>query len=152
MSHPFLAASVAHAAAFAISRIVWPYFTGIALTLIGLVKIFRHDLPQAKGLDKALVFGPLFLAMPVAVFGTDHFTFPDVVAGMVPRFIPFQRVLGLFCRACAHFRERQHHPRCLFCSGGRASQRNNILICPVNFRPRGGLRSSQPVFARGHAA
>ncbi len=89
MNHPFVAASAAHTAAFAISRIVWPYFTAIVLTLIGLVKIFQHDLPHAKRLDKALVFGPLFLAMPVAVFGTDHFTFPDVVAGMVPRFIPF---------------------------------------------------------------
>jgi uncharacterized membrane protein len=89
MNHPFLGASAAHAAVFAIQRIVWPYFTAIFLTLIGLVKIFQHDLPRAKGFDKALVFGPLFLAMPVAVFGTDHFTFPDVVAGMVPRFIPF---------------------------------------------------------------
>ena len=61
MNHPFLAASAAHTAAFAISRIVWPYFTAIVLTLIGLVKIFQHDFPHAKGLDKALVFGPLFL-------------------------------------------------------------------------------------------
>jgi len=88
MNNDCLTLVAGHAALFAVSRIVWPYFTAIVLTLIGLIRILQHDLPQAKGIDKALVFGPLFLAMPVAVFGTDHFIFPDAIAGMIPSFIP----------------------------------------------------------------
>jgi hypothetical protein len=35
----------------------WPYFTGIALLAIGLIKIINDELPQKRRLDKVMPFG-----------------------------------------------------------------------------------------------
>jgi uncharacterized membrane protein len=69
-------------------KLFWPYFAGSVLLMIGLVRIFRDERLQVGGLDRALVFGPLFLAIPMAVFGADHFIAPTIVASLVPSWIP----------------------------------------------------------------
>lgn len=43
---------------------------------------------QAQGMDKAVIFGRLFLAVPMGVFGADHYIAPTVVAALVPSWIP----------------------------------------------------------------
>ncbi len=50
----------------------WLYFSGSILLVIGLAKVIKDELPQRHGLDKILPFGRLFLAIPLAVFGTEH--------------------------------------------------------------------------------
>ena len=70
------------------SRVVWPYITGTVLLIIGLGKIIRDKPFQARGLDNAVIFGPLFLAVPMGVFGTDHFIAPRFIATLVPSWIP----------------------------------------------------------------
>ena len=70
------------------SRVVWPYFTGIVLLIIGLAKIIRDKAFPARGIDTAVIFGPLFLALPMGVFGTDHYIAPRFVATLVPVWIP----------------------------------------------------------------
>jgi uncharacterized membrane protein len=68
--------------------VFWPYFAGAALLAIGLPIIIRDELPQARGLDKIVTFGRLFFAVPMAVFGAQHFTSARFIAPIVPSWIP----------------------------------------------------------------
>jgi uncharacterized membrane protein len=85
-------ANVRLAAALAIfgipSGIFWLYFSASILLVVGLVKILKDELPQRHGLDKIMPFGRLFLTIPLAVFGTEHFTNAADIANIVPRWIP----------------------------------------------------------------
>jgi uncharacterized membrane protein len=65
----------------------WMYVCASLLTSIGLIKIFR-ELPPQHGSAKVMPFGRLFFAIPIAVFGTEHFTLTATIAAMVPRWIP----------------------------------------------------------------
>lgn len=65
----------------------WIYVCASLLFIIGLIKIFR-ELPQEHGVDKIMPFGPLFFAIPLAVFGSEHFTITANIATLVPRWIP----------------------------------------------------------------
>jgi uncharacterized membrane protein len=68
---------------------LWPYFAGAVVLVIGLANILRpREREKRSGIEWALLFGPVFLASPMAVFGADHFVFPTVVAPMVPSWIP----------------------------------------------------------------
>jgi len=66
----------------------WPYAAGIAIFAIGLTMLLRSGAWKAQGLDKAIAFGGLFFAVPLAVFGGDHFVFSRDIAGAVPSWIP----------------------------------------------------------------
>jgi uncharacterized membrane protein len=69
--------------------VFWPYFAGIVLSIVGLTMIVGREVPQAKGLDKVVVFGRLFLAVPMAIFGAEHFVFWRAMVPMVPSWIPW---------------------------------------------------------------
>lgn len=70
-------------------RAFWPYLAGAVPLAVGLAVIIHHKkLRHAQGMDKALVFSGLFLAVPMGVFGADHFIAPTVVAALVPSWIP----------------------------------------------------------------
>jgi len=68
--------------------VFWGYFAAALLLVVGLVKITKDELPQAHGLDKIMPFGRLCFAIPMAVFGTEHFTVTADIATMVPSWIP----------------------------------------------------------------
>ena len=70
------------------SDVFWVYVSGCVLLVIGLVKVIKEDVPQARGLDKILPFGRLFLAIPMAVFGTEHLTDTAGIASIVPKWMP----------------------------------------------------------------
>jgi len=70
------------------SGIFWLYFSGSTLLVVGLVKMLKDELPQTRGLDKIMPFGRLFLAIPLAVFGTEHLTNTADIANIVPRWLP----------------------------------------------------------------
>ena len=65
----------------------WGYVCATLLLIIGIVKIF-NELPQVHGVDKIMPFGRLFFAIPMAVFGSEHFTDTADIAPLVPRWIP----------------------------------------------------------------
>jgi uncharacterized membrane protein len=76
-------------AAFPIrADVFWPYFSCAILSVIGLTKIIKDELPQKHGLDKTLPFGRLFYAIPMGVFATQHFTNTELVASIVPSWMP----------------------------------------------------------------
>jgi uncharacterized membrane protein len=70
------------------AAVFWPYFSGAFLLVIGLTKIIKVELPQKYGLDKILPFGRLFYAIPMGIFGTEHFTDTQDIAPLVPSWIP----------------------------------------------------------------
>ena len=76
-----------------------PYLTGTVILLIGLYSA-RNEFAARQGLDKIVALGPVFLAVPIAVFGTEHFTATKILAGMVPRWIPGHLFWALFVGAC----------------------------------------------------
>src|SRR5579864_2474106 len=76
-------------AGFALPKgIFWQYFAAAILLAAGMVKILKDELAQARGLDRVLPFGRLFLAIPLAVFGTEHLTDTADIANIVPRWLP----------------------------------------------------------------
>src|SRR5216684_2414393 len=65
----------------------WIYVCASLLFIIGFIKIFG-ELTQEHGVDKIMPFGRLFFAIPMAVFGSEHFTATASIATLVPRWIP----------------------------------------------------------------
>lgn len=68
--------------------VFWPYVAGIAILVPGLTIWLRNSKSPAPGVEKAVSLGPVFFAVPMAVFGGDHFMVPQIVASMVPSWIP----------------------------------------------------------------
>ena len=74
-------------------------YTAAGIVLVaGLLTIFRRGL-RVRGLDAIIEFGPLLFAIPMAVFGAFHFLFPQVVAPLVPKWIPVHLFWVYFCGA-----------------------------------------------------
>jgi uncharacterized membrane protein len=69
-------------------NVFWPYFAGVMVLAFGVPKTGK-ELAATRGLDKMVTFGPLFFAIPMAVFGAQHFTAAHFVARMVPSWIPW---------------------------------------------------------------
>ena len=65
----------------------WIYVCASLLFIIGLIKILK-ELPQEHGVNEIMPFGRLFFAIPIAVFGSEHFTATAQIAALVPRWIP----------------------------------------------------------------
>jgi uncharacterized membrane protein len=65
----------------------WMYVGAALIVVVGLVKILG-ELPHQHGLDTVMPFGRLFFAVPLAVFGSEHFTITASIASLVPRWIP----------------------------------------------------------------
>jgi len=97
-----LANSLAVMALLAIPRtVIWSYSVGGAVFAIGLVTIFLSgDWQKARGLDKLILFGPIFYAAPLAAFGTEHFTLTADIASLVPAWIPWHLFWAYFVGAC----------------------------------------------------
>ena len=83
------------------SQVIWAYFVGGVVFATGLVVIFlRGDWQKARGIDKLILFGPLFYAAPLAAFGTEHFTLTEAIASLVPAWIPWHEFWAYFVGAC----------------------------------------------------
>ncbi|HXZ78776.1 MAG TPA: hypothetical protein VEG30_02530 [Terriglobales bacterium] len=70
------------------ATVFWIYVCASLVLIIGLARISR-ELPQEHGIDKIMPFGRLFFAIPLAVFGSEHFTSTAAIATLVPRWIPW---------------------------------------------------------------
>jgi len=83
------------------NTVIWGYSVGGAIFIIGLCVIFLSgDWQKARGFDKLILFGPLFYAMPLAAFGTEHFTTAKLIASFVPRWIPWHLFWAYFVGTC----------------------------------------------------
>jgi uncharacterized membrane protein YphA (DoxX/SURF4 family) len=81
--------------------VIWSASVGGLVFLIGLVRIVvRGELREARGLDKLVLFGPLFFAAPLAAFGAEHFTLTAAIASIVPSWLPWHEFWAYFVGAC----------------------------------------------------
>lgn len=79
----------------------WSYSVGGVVFAIGLVAIFlRGEWRTEPRLDKLILFGPLFYAVPIAAFGTEHFTVTRDIASIVPAWIPWHVFWVYLVGAC----------------------------------------------------
>jgi uncharacterized membrane protein len=65
----------------------WMGFAGL-IYLVADVLILRKEIGAARGWDKLIIFGPLFIAVPLAMFAPEHFRGPEFVQAMVPSYMP----------------------------------------------------------------
>lgn len=61
---------------------------GIVLFIIGVLAA-KNDVAQARGLGKIVALGNLFFAVPLAVFGAEHFAAARGISQLVPKFMPW---------------------------------------------------------------
>lgn len=72
------------------SQVKWSYFSFGVICVLGLITIFaRGSWQKARGIEKLILFGPIFYAAPLAAFGTEHFTLTQAIASIVPSWIPW---------------------------------------------------------------
>jgi len=82
-------------------EVAWCYAVSAVVSVVGLSVIFLGGYwAKARGLEKLIIFGPLFYAVPIAAFGTQHFMTPKDIAAMVPEFIPWHMFWTYFIGAC----------------------------------------------------
>lgn len=80
-------------------KLCLPYFAGAAVLIIGVIRI-RKEFSTASGMDRITLLGPMFLAVPMAVFGADHFVFTRSIVPLVPSWIPAHLFWVLFVGTC----------------------------------------------------
>jgi uncharacterized membrane protein YphA (DoxX/SURF4 family) len=69
------------------SFVVWPSIAGLVILAIGLISV-RRELTAAPGLDKLIVWGPVFVAAPLAVFAGEHLAGARLLMQGVPTWMP----------------------------------------------------------------
>jgi uncharacterized membrane protein YphA (DoxX/SURF4 family)/uncharacterized membrane protein len=83
------------------STVIWSYSVGGVIFAIGLAVIFLGgDWQKSRGLEKVILFGPLFYAAPLAAFGTEHFTLTPEIASLIPAWIPWHMFWAYFVGTC----------------------------------------------------
>lgn len=84
---------------FLVNPLWWPYIAGAAALAVCLPRIIK-EVSSARGLDRITLFGPIFLATPMAVFAGDHFVFAKSIANLVPSWIPWHLFWAFFVGVC----------------------------------------------------
>jgi uncharacterized membrane protein len=65
----------------------WMGFAGLIYLVAG-VYILRKEISAARGWDKLITLGCVFIAVSLAVFAPEHFRGPEFVKNMVPSWMP----------------------------------------------------------------
>ncbi|HTS81710.1 MAG TPA: hypothetical protein VMH40_14010 [Myxococcaceae bacterium] len=83
------------------SVVVCSYLVGGVVLVLWLVTTLRRgDWSRARGFDRLILLGPPFYAAPLAAFGTEHFTRAELIASIVPEWIPGHRFWAFLVGAC----------------------------------------------------
>jgi uncharacterized membrane protein len=65
----------------------WMCFAGLIYLVAG-VFVLRKEFGAARGWDKLITLGCVFIAVPLAVFATEHFRGANFIKNMVPSWVP----------------------------------------------------------------
>jgi hypothetical protein len=65
----------------------WMSAAGLALLVIGLLAA-KDDIAQARGLGRIVALTHLCFAIPLAIFGAEHFCIANAMIGLVPSYLP----------------------------------------------------------------
>jgi uncharacterized membrane protein len=67
---------------------LWLHLAAAVLFAFGLVMTFQRETTAVRGIGNLVRFGPVFFAVPLAVFGMQHFALFDSVKFAVPAYMP----------------------------------------------------------------
>lgn len=67
----------------------WMSVAGVALLVIGLWAA-RNDIADARGLDRIVALTNLCFAIPLAIFGAEHFSLGRSMIALVPPYMPLR--------------------------------------------------------------
>jgi len=67
----------------------WMSLAGLAVLVIGLVAA-KNEIAQARGLKKIVALTHVCFAVPLAVFGAEHFSLGNSMIGLVPAYMPWR--------------------------------------------------------------
>ena len=67
----------------------WMSVAALALLVIGLLAA-KKNIVQARGLDRIVALTSLCFAIPLAVFGAEHFSLGSSMIGLVPPYLPWR--------------------------------------------------------------
>ncbi|MGZ6057976.1 MAG: hypothetical protein ACXWLP_00850 [Myxococcaceae bacterium] len=82
-------------------EVIWSSLVGGVVFAIWLfAAALRDDWSKARGFDKLILVGPVCYAAPLAAFGTEHFTRAEIIASIVPAWIPWHQFWAYFIGAC----------------------------------------------------
>jgi uncharacterized membrane protein len=79
--------------------VFWLWFVGLVYFAVGLF-VIRRELSTARGLDRWIALGPVFVAAPLAVFAAEHFVEGRSMQQMVPGWLP-AHLFWVYLVACA---------------------------------------------------
>ena len=65
----------------------WMSLAGLVYLVAG-VFVLRKEISAARGWDKLITLGSVFIAVPLAVFAPEHFRGPAFIQSMVPSWMP----------------------------------------------------------------
>src|SRR5689334_3594805 len=84
MQPPFIAAFFEFS-----STAFWMSGAGLVLLVIGVLAA-KKDIAHARGLDRIVALTNLCFAIPLAVFGAEHFSLGNAMIGLVPPYMPLR--------------------------------------------------------------
>ncbi len=67
----------------------WMSAAGLALLVVGLL-FAKNDIAQARGLGRIVAVANLCFAIPLAIFGAEHFCIANSMIGLVPSYMPWR--------------------------------------------------------------
>jgi uncharacterized membrane protein len=76
--------------------VVWPYVAGAVILILGLAAVSWKQVREGRGLDKLVPLGPVFFAIPMAIFSGDHFVAARAVGTIVPWWMPWHLFWAYF--------------------------------------------------------
>jgi uncharacterized membrane protein len=79
---------------------VLPYVTAVLLLVVGVSIAIKKAPQQANWLDRIVLCGPVFIAVPMVLFGIDHYLFPVGVGRIIPPWIPAHAFWVYFVGTC----------------------------------------------------
>ena len=65
----------------------WMSFAGLVYLVAGFF-ILRKEISAARGWEKLITLGCIFIAVPLAIFAPEHFRGPEFIQAMVPSWMP----------------------------------------------------------------
>jgi uncharacterized membrane protein len=77
----------------------WMSFVGLVYLVVGIF-VLRKELAAARGWDKLITLGGVFIAVPLAVFSMEHFRGAQFLQNIVPAWMP-ARLFWTYFVGCA---------------------------------------------------
>ena len=81
-------------------EVVLTHFIAVAMLASGLIIVLKNAPSDADLWEKLVLCGPVFFAVPMAPFGTEHFFNAVAIGNAIPKWVPAHLFLAYFVGVC----------------------------------------------------